>query len=63
MNILLLLFYLFIFIIFLLYCNYYSVMYVTVMHVSALAFVFVFFPQKLIHGAFCSFSSANNLRT
>jgi len=36
MNILLLLFYLFMFIIFLLYCYYYSVMYVTVMPVSAI---------------------------
>jgi len=49
MNILLLSFYFFMFIIFLLYCYYCSVMYVTVMPVSAymaLAFVFGFIHNK-----------------
>jgi len=51
MNILLLLFYLFMFHLSLLYCYYYSVMYGTVMPVSAytaLAFVFGFIPNKLM---------------
>jgi len=52
MNILLFLFYLFMFIIlFLLYCYYYSVMYVTVMPVSAihgLGLCVWFYPNKMM---------------